>query len=383
MTSKVQFSLDDGSALIKPLRRLGFQWIPQTLPREIIAAVMIAWVPLVILTAGSGVAFGHKVRIPFLADLVQYARFWVALPCVLGLGRFVNPRLEKVLNSFLGSRIVSTADLDRFQSAIARARSLTSSMLSESTILAFVYFYTWFGLQRDISYAISSWNQNCPAAGWWFRWISMPLLLFFTCLWIWRLGVWAYLLYQISRLNLRVVATHPDGVGGLNFVNVGIRRFCVLVFAISSILCASIGEEILFSGAGLRDYELELALFFILCLSVILGPLMVFTPALVRSKLDFWGRYGPLSSRYVQGFDDKWASPAGASRQDLLGTPDIQSLADLGHGYSVISQMRTILPNRNTIGIFAIAYVLPAIPLLSSVISLRRVFSEVYTLLLK
>ena len=211
----------------------------------------------------------------------------------------------------------------------------------------------------------------------------MPLLLFGGFLWAWRLGLWAYLLFRISRLDLRVVATHPDGVGGLNFVNVGMRRFSVLVFALSSILCASIGGDILFNGTSLHSYELELVFFFLICLAVILGPLIVFTPILIQSKLKYWGSYGPLASSYVQGFDEKWILQTDYSRQDLLGSPDIQSLADLRHSYASISQMRTLLPNRTTIGIFAIAYIVPALPLLASVISLRRVLSEVYVLLLK
>ena len=93
----------------------------------------------------------------------------------------------------------------------------------------------------------------------------------------------------------------------------------MLVFAVSSILCASIGEEILFDGASLGSYELELALFFLICLGVILGPLMVFTPILTWSKLKYWGSYGPLASSYVQGFDEKWILQTGYSRESLLG----------------------------------------------------------------
>jgi hypothetical protein len=142
----------------------------------------------------------------------------------------------------------------------------------------------------------------------------MPLLLFGGFLWAWRLGLWAYLLFRISRLDLRVVATHPDGVGGLNFVNVGMRRFSVLVFAMSSILCASIDGDILFNGTSLHSYELELVFFFLICLAVILGPLIVFTPILIRSKLKYWGSYGPLASSYVQGFDEKWILQTDYSR---------------------------------------------------------------------
>ena len=70
-------------------------------------------------------------------------------------------------------------------------------------------------------------------------------------------------------------------------------------------------------------------------------------------------------------------------RESILGSPDIQSLADLRNSYAGITEMRTLLPNRTTVGILAIAYVLPVLPLLASVISLRRVLSEVYGLLLK
>jgi hypothetical protein len=387
----VEFSLAGGSALIKRLRRLRlFRWIPQKLTYEIILAVLIAWVPLLILSAHAGLALGNKVEVPFLFDLVQYARFLVALPCAIALGKFINPRLQSVLTSFMRGGIVPSKDITRFENVIRRARSLASSMIVEFVIIALVYVYTSFGLHRQVSAVISSWNHpgngtliSENAAEWWFLWVSMPLFLFCWFLWVWRLGVWAYLLFRISRLQLRLIGTHPDRVGGLGFVHVGMRRFSVLVFGISSILSASIGDEILFNGALLSSYELELALFFLICLAVVLGPLMVFTPVLIRSKLDSWKRYGYLANSYVQAFDDKWILQSGHSRQDLLGTPDIQSLADLRNSYAVITEMRTLLPNRMTVGILALAYVAPAVPLLGSVISLRRVLSEVYVLLLK
>jgi hypothetical protein len=388
---KVDFSLADGSALLKRLRMLWvLRWIPQRLAYQIALAVLIAWLPLLILTAYQGAAFGNTVQVPFLVDLVQYARFLVALPCAIALGHYVNPRLASVLNSFLQGNIVTDKDVPRFEAAIVRAKTLRSSIIAEVVILALVFLYTSLRLHRESSTDISSWHYarhgaliSATAADWWFLWVSMPLLLFGWFLWGWRLGVWTYLLFRISRLDLRVVATHPDRTGGLNFIQVGMRRFSVLVFAISCILCASIGEEILFNGATLRSYELELALFFLMCLAVILGPLMMFTPILIRSKLEYWGKYGPLAGSYVQGFDEKWFVQADYRHHSLLGSPDLQSLADLRHSYAGISEMRTVLVSRTTVGIFGIAYVVPAIPLLASVISFRRVLSEVYVLLLK
>jgi hypothetical protein len=387
---KVEFSLADGSAVIKRLRMLqAFRWIPQKVTYQIALAVSIAWLPLLVLTAYQGAALGDTVQVPFLVDMVQYARFFVALPCAIALGQYVNPRLASVLNSFLKGNIVREDDCPRFEAAILQAKALRSSIVVELIILALVFLYMSLRLHRESSSDISSWHYarqgasiSATAADWWFLWVSMPLLLFAWFLWAWRLGVWAYLLFRISRLDLRVVATHPDCTGGLGFIQVGMRRFSVLVFAISCILCASIGEEIVFNGATLRSYELDLAVFFLICLAVILGPLMIFTPTLIRSKLAYWGRYGPFAGNYVQRFDDKWGQ-ADYRRQSPLGSPDIQSLADLRHSYAGISEMRIVLPNRTTVGIFAIAYAAPVIPLLATVISVRQVLSEVYSLLLK
>jgi hypothetical protein len=354
-----------------------------------VLVVAVAWLPLLVFTALDGVALGNRVRIPFLFDLVQYARFMVALPCTIALGQYINPRLQKVLNSFVSGGIVTRKDFSRFETIVSQARYLASSLAAELVLLSLVYVYTSLGLHRDISSSISAWNHLAKpsfmskAATGWFLWVSMPLLLFGWFLWMWRLAIWAYVLFRISRLNLRVVATHPDRVGGLNFVNVGMRRFSLLVFAVSTILCASIGDEILFNGASVRSYELELTSFFLVCLLVTVGPLLVFTPTLVRSKLGYWGNYGPFAGKYVQSFDDKWIAHSNYPPQAVLGTPDIQSLADLRHGYEGISDMRTVLPNRMTIGIFALSYAAPAIPLLTSVLSVRSIVSELYSLLLK
>lgn len=387
----MEFSVAHGSVLINRLgRHRLFRSIAESLTYRIVLAVLITWVPLLIVTAYEGTAVGNKVKIPFLLDLVQYARFLVALPCAIALGQFVNPRLRHVLISFVRGGTVTSKHIPRFENAISRADLLMNSLIAEVVMLVMVYLYISLGAYREPSYGISSWNYPDKqafiyhtAANIWFRWVSMPFLLFSWFVWLWRLCVWACLLFRISRLDLSVVATHPDGVGGLAFVHVGMRRFSVLIFAISSILSASIGEEILFNGAGLRSYELELASFFVICVAVVLGPLIVFTPALIRSKLEYAGKYGLLASTYVRSFDEKWVAQNGYSSSDkLLGTSDIQSLADLRNSYAGIVQMRTFLANRTTIGILAAAYVLPALPLLTTVVSVRDIVSEVYRLLL-
>jgi hypothetical protein len=211
----------------------------------------------------------------------------------------------------------------------------------------------------------------------------MPIFIFAWLRWVWRLIIWAFLLFRISRLKLRLTATHPDHAGGLAFVSVGQRRFAVLVLAVSTLLSTSIAEEIFFKGATLRTFEPEIVAFFVACVAAITGPLIVFSPLMIQAKLRDWGKYGVLAANYTQAFDDKWVQRENFSREELLGSSDIQSLADLKNSYEGISQMRVLLPDRQTILVLLIAYVLPLAPLLATVIPLRQIVTELLKLLTK
>ena len=62
----------------------------------------------------------------------------------------------------------------------------------------------------------------------------------------------------------------------------------------------------------------------------ILGPLVMFTPQLDRAKRKGSTEYALLATRYPFGFEKKWIQGVTPETSELLGTADIQSLADLG-----------------------------------------------------
>jgi hypothetical protein len=323
--------------------------------------------------------------------LIQHARFLVALPIAIWAEGYISAKFESVLNRFITANMVSGQDIPRLEKAISRAHSLKDSVLAEVLILALAYLYITLSLHRSLSPGLMSWHQLGARTGSemliWYQWVSMPIFTFTWLRWVWRQMIWTYLLFQISRLRLRLIATHPDHAGGLAFVSVGQRRFAVLIFATSALVSASIAEEILFGGASLRTFEPELTAFFIVCILVVMGPLIVFTPHLIQAKLRDWSEYGILAAIYTQAFDDKWIqnnkSPHQQSREGLLGSPDIQSLADMKNSYEGVSQMRVLLPDRQTIVVLMLAYVLPIAPLLVTVIPLRQILSELFKLLAK
>jgi hypothetical protein len=47
-------------------------------------------------------------------------------------------------------------------------------------------------------------------AGWWLGCVSLPLVQFILLRWYFRLLIWTRFLWQVSRIDLRLVAIHPD-----------------------------------------------------------------------------------------------------------------------------------------------------------------------------
>jgi hypothetical protein len=69
-----------------------------------------------------------------------------------------------------------------------------------------------------------------------------------------------------------------------------------------------------------------------------------------------------FAQSYVTDFDAKWLGDT-ARRAQLLGTPDLQSLADLSNSISVVRDMRIAPSSLRLIAGLAIAAVLPMLPL--------------------
>ncbi len=114
------------------------------------------------------------------------------------------------------------------------------------------------------------------------------------------------------------------------------------MFALSSVVSGAIASRMLFSGATLEEFQVMYATLVLLSVLVFAGPLIVFAPKLFSLKQEGLNRYGTLASRYTQQFDSKWVEGINHPEEPLLGTADIQSLADLGNSYEMVRKMRAI-----------------------------------------
>lgn len=76
-------------------------------------------------------------------------------------------------------------------------------------------------------------------------------------------------------------------------------------------------------------------------------------------------------------FRQKWITSTTEEKEPLLGTGDIQSLADLANSFEVVREMNLLPFNTKSVLRLAIILVLPILPLFLTMIPLSEIIDRV------
>ena len=376
------FSLVVGGPLYQIFRRARLEGAtPDELMRpRILVLTAIAWVPLLLLSLVEGNLWPGSVKLPFFNDISTQVRFLLALPLLVMAEMIVHQRMRPLVAQFLARRLISDEQMPRFEAAIAAAVRLRNSVLAEVLMIAFVYGVGVLVIWRtQVAIDVTSWygtgtaGQLRPSlAGWWFGLVSLPLFQFLLLRWYFRLVVWARFLWQVSRIDLQIVPTHPDRCGGMGFLTSISIAFAPVLFAQGLMLAGPIADRIFHAGGKLMDFKLELIALVAFMVLAVLGPLLVFAPRLAAAKRTGLREYGILAQSYVREFDQKWLRGGAPADESLVGSADIQSLADLGESYKVVTEMRASPFTLRTVLQLGVITLMPVAPLLLTVIPLEQ-----------
>ena len=218
-------------------------------------------------------------------------------------------------------------------------------------------------------------------AGVWYGYLSLPLFQFLLLRWYFRLFIWTRFLWQVSRIELILIPTHPDRVGGLGFLANTVYAFTPLAVAHGALLAGLIANRIFYVGAALPDFKIEIGVLVVFLMCVVLGPLLVFAPQLAQAKRTGNHEYGTLAERYVREFDAKWLRGGVPADEPLVGSTDIQSLADMANSFEVVWTMRIAPITRDAILRLVGATLVPIVPLALTMMSLEELVKTLFGIL--
>jgi hypothetical protein len=199
--------------------------------------VGLAWGVPLILSLVAGNAYGPPADKPYLLELGAWARFFIAVGLFMLMEGQVEERLRKHLQQFTRAPLLAPESFPAAAEAVTKALKRRDGRLAEALCLIMAILGTVVFYFRVIHGETSSWlvqvspdGNALSLAGWWCVVVSNPLSLFLLLRWLWRVFVWSKLLRELASLELRLVATHPDGHGGLAFIGQYPNAYTTFVF---------------------------------------------------------------------------------------------------------------------------------------------------------
>ena len=206
--------------------------------------------------------------------------------------------------------------------------------------------------------------------------ISQPLLQALLGIWLWRVLLWTRFLYQTSQLPLRLIAAHPDSLGGLRFTLMPIRGFAVVAFAIGALFAGSVAESVIVDGQPLWAFRFQIVGQVLAVLVLFVGPALVWVQPLMR--LQGWGtlHYGRLASEVGRAFQERWLAEGRAVDAEALEAEDFSATTDL---YSIAANVRRInirVLDMKAVTPLVAATLLPYLPIVFAVMPLDDILKS-------
>ncbi|MGJ0509724.1 MAG: hypothetical protein ACR652_21895 [Methylocystis sp.] len=334
--------IENFSLLGGPLHRLGARCAlvrgdKNTVPLGL-ALGWLLWLVLVLLALAQGA------KIIFALSVVAvHARLLLALPLLFVAETALDAKSREFVLLLVRSGVAGERALPELEMAAGRLLRWKNSWLPDATslIAAAALSLLWVRM-RMIGANPHESSQSLaamPLAAAWYWFVCLPLFRFLTFRWAWRLALWWVFLWRLAKSDLAMQPDHPDRAGGLGYLEIVHTRFAILALAISIIVSATFAEDIASGRTSLQ--AVYPALFMTLLIDVVLfvAPLCLFAFKLRACQERGLWDYTTLSSLYVHAFEQKWIRREGP-QEPLLGTPDLQSLADLANSFTVVRNMR-------------------------------------------
>jgi len=316
---------------------------PRAVKRALFAAC-IAWIPLALLTAGQSLLSHDSSASWFFADFSVHSRYLIALPALILAESDCIPRLEKIVRHFVDIGLISSADMPRFQAAVDSSRRLLNSKYSDFAVPLVSYLIVIAVMLYIPADIVPPWHRDAAnhrtTAGWWQIVVSLPLLMMLLFGWLWRLTLWGRFLVLVARLDLQLLPSHPDSVGGLRFVSTSLRGFRLISFALSAIVAGSIAERIVYHNSDVFSFKSYLIGVIVFILIVFAGPLTVFVRRIRETRRRGIFEYGALANRLGREFEAKWLRSNQDAKQEMLEVPDFSATTDYFSVAANVYEMR-------------------------------------------
>lgn len=253
--------------------------------------VGVAWGVPLLLSLITGNAFGTYADSPYLLDPRVWAKFFIAVALFILMEKQVEVRLKKHLEQFARAPLLAPGSFEAAARAVTRALKRRDARFAEAICLGIALLLSIALYLRLLDSETAYWavqlsqhGNSLTMSGWWVVAVSNPIFVFLLMRGLWRLFVWSMLLRELATLDLRLIATHPDGHGGLAFLGQYPNAYVTFIFALSCVLGAAIAHQLLDSTLSMATYGYLMGGWLLVMLALFAYPLTAFKKPLTELK---------------------------------------------------------------------------------------------------
>jgi hypothetical protein len=207
--------------------------------------------------------------------------------------------------------------------------------------------------------------------------VSRPIFLLALLAWLWRLVVVMRLFQRIAGIDLRFVPTHPDGAGGLGFVERLPAAFAPFFLGIAVVIAGRWAHEALYHGVPVGTFRLPAILLTAGSVLIGVGPLVFFAGKLAALKQRSRVAVEALLADHGRLFERRWIRNESVEDAQVLEAPEIGPVADTVGLYEVVRRMRIVPISRVSILPIALAVALPLVGVFATQMPLKDALLKV------
>jgi hypothetical protein len=359
-------SLVRGDAFIRAQRVIGL--VPADglgVGRRALALALVTWLPLFVWGLLVNRALPGSAGEPMLSHFGIHVRCLVAIPLMViaeGVAHGVTTRL---MPQFLNAGLVTGAERERFREVLAGIAKLRDATLPWVIVAGMVLAVTLVAPSPSANHELV-WTGEQPGGfgAFWFDWVVRPVFTVLGLAWLWRLWLAFLLCARLARLDLELVPTHPDGAGGLGFLEALPIAFSPVVFALSAVLASRWAHDVLYHGVHVDTLRMPMIAFAVSAVVLFMAPLLPWQRPLRAAKRRAELEYGALVAHHGRLVRKRWI--LGESVDDeVLSAPEIGPVADTLTLHDAARKMRPLLIGRRSLIAVLLPAAIPLVPVLA------------------
>jgi hypothetical protein len=333
--------------------------------------VLFLWAPVVVAAVIQAI-LGHGWD-PIVREPSVHARLLVGVPLLVAAERMLDWRCGLVGEVLRNSGIAERARLNKIFERAERLRDARNVEALLALLVLLAAQAALWGVTKPGFTLHAAHVSSYSFVTLWYTGISLPVFQFLLLRWLWQWLVWILVLARIAHAPLSLNGLHPDRSCGLKFLLAPIDAFAMFVSAISTVAAATWLVPIL-DGQSLQSFAPTFIIFVAIAIVVAWGPLLLFSRQIYSARERTYAAYTTFAHEYVGDFGKRWLVPE-THKSEELGTPDLQSLADLGNSFAAPDETRILPLSGRVLLTIVVAALWPMLPLVMVVIP----FSQLVT----